>query len=89
MPMASHKNGMSFALKTFLNFYSWVYIYVNIYALVSKCLWRPEEGIESPGDGVTCVCDIGCWKPNPGPLQEKQAPVEPPQKTPEMNFWYF
>jgi hypothetical protein len=36
-------------------------------------LWRPEEGIRSPGPGVRDGCEppYGCKESNPGPLQEQ------------------
>lgn len=35
-----------------------------------------EEGLDSPGSGVTC----GCWKSNPAPVREEQVLV--PTETP-------
>ena len=34
---------------------------------------EPEEGIRSPGTGVTDTCEplCGCWEPNPAPPQEQ------------------
>lgn len=35
------------------------YVYVNVCALECKSPWRPEEGIESPGAGVTGSFELG------------------------------
>lgn len=34
-----------------------IYVFVNIYAHVCRCLWRPEEEIRSLGAGIAGVCD--------------------------------
>jgi hypothetical protein len=38
-----------------------------------QCQQRPEEGIRSPGTGVTDCCTLFCghWDSNPGLLQEQ------------------
>jgi hypothetical protein len=35
--------------------------------------WGPEEDMRPPGTGVTDGCELpcGCWKLNPGPLEEQ------------------
>lgn len=41
---------------------------------VCRCLRRPEEGLESPGTGLTCSCeppDMGVLGTDLGPLQER------------------
>lgn len=40
---------------------------------------RPEQDTGSSGTGITNDCEVlcGCWKPKPGPLQEKTIPVSP------------
>lgn len=37
------------------------------------CLWNSEEGIRTPGTGITDVCGLlcGCWGLNLGPPQEQ------------------
>lgn len=41
-----------------------IYVFVNIYAHMCRCLWRPEEEIRSLGAGIAGVCDFpwcGYW----------------------------
>ena len=46
-----------------------------VYHVCAWCLWRPEEGIRSPGTGVTDGCEppYGYWESNLGPLEEQQV----------------
>jgi hypothetical protein len=41
------------------------------------CLKRLEEGIKSPGTGVTDDCEPSCgyWESNLGPLEEQLVPL--------------
>lgn len=64
----------------FLNFY-FIFIFmcisvclcVCLYITYVQCLPRPEEGIGSPGIGLTYCWEIpcGCWELDEGPLEEK------------------
>lgn len=40
-----------------------------MYHVCVWCLWRPEEGLGSPGIGCEPPCE--CWLLNPGPMQEQ------------------
>jgi hypothetical protein len=57
--------------------------YMSVYHTSAWCSYGPEEGIESPGTGAKNSYELlhgcGCWESNPGPLEEKSAPltVEP------------
>lgn len=46
---------------------------VSVHHVHACCLWRPEDGVRSPGtgvrDGYGPLC--GCWKLKSGPLQER------------------
>lgn len=43
-------------------------VYVCGHACASMCLWRLEEGVESPGAGVTDGCEpCRCWEVNLSP----------------------
>ena len=48
---------------------------LSMYHVCAWCLWWPEEGIGSPGTGVTDSCELpcGCWELNPGPLEEQSV----------------
>jgi E3 ubiquitin-protein ligase NEDD4 len=48
---------------------------MSVHHMHTWCLWRPEEGVGSPGIGVTDSCELpcGCWELNSGPL--KKQPV--------------
>lgn len=45
-------------------------MFVN--CLCARCLWRPEEDVDSPGTGVADSCEplCWCWELNPDPLLE-------------------
>lgn len=49
-----------------------VYEHVGPAYMNAPHVWRPEEGVEASGAGVTGGCEpsSGCWEPNPGPLQQ-------------------
>lgn len=49
-------------------------ISVCVYYVHAWCPRRPEEGVRSPGTGVTGGCEppCGCWQPH-SPLQELQV----------------
>ena len=44
-----------------------------VYHMHAWCFWKPEEGIGSPGAGVTNGCEppCGCWESNLGPPGEQ------------------
>lgn len=58
--------------KKFLSFNYLFYVYLYLHAW---CTWKPEEGARSPKTGVTdeCQSPSGCWKSNPGVLEEQQV----------------
>nr|BAB25363.1 unnamed protein product [Mus musculus] len=45
---------------------------MSVYLVCFWCLWRPEKGIGCPGTGNAdgCEAPYGCWKSNPGPLED-------------------
>lgn len=54
-----------------------MYVCMNVcmYVQYVWCPKRPEEGVRSPGTGVTDCCEspYGYWETNTGPLQEQQV----------------
>lgn len=52
-------------------------------SLYVQYLWRPEEGIESPGTRVTVGCEPSyvCWEVKPG-LLGKQSELLTPEPEP-------
>ena len=59
----------------FLNFYLMCMSFPNIWVLCCvciQCLWKPEEDIRSPGNGVldSFVLPHECWELSPGPFEE-------------------
>jgi hypothetical protein len=52
-------------------------IYLNVYMsrMCMQCPWRPEGGVRpwSWSYRVLKATQCGCWKPNPGPLEEQQS----------------
>lgn len=64
---------------TLYNFW-FIYVYESFaYMMFTQehacCPQRPEDGVESPGIGVTCGCEPLCrsWELNPGPMKEQQC----------------
>ena len=58
---------------------------MHSYAPCEWSVWwpgRPEEGITSPGTGVTDGCELpyGCWESDPGHLEEQPVAAEPSRK---------
>jgi hypothetical protein len=47
--------------------------YISINHVHAWCLQWPEQGVRSPGAGITDHCEppCRCWELNPGPLQEQ------------------
>lgn len=64
----------------FLDF-SWFHVCVfdngRLCAPEYRCPRSPEEGVRSPGNGVTDGCEkpSECWELNPDPLQERYSPL--------------
>jgi hypothetical protein len=58
-------------------------------AHVSCGLWKPEEGVGSPGTRVTNRC-ARLVPSHVGPLEEEPVPLttEPSLQTPQMAFFY-
>lgn len=50
-----------------------VCVYVCLCTMYGYSLKGPEEGVESPGSGITGSCETpsGSWKPNSSVLQEQ------------------
>ena len=46
---------------------------MSVHRVLPGALRRPEEGVGSPGTGITDGCEppCGCWESNPGPLEEQ------------------
>lgn len=46
---------------------------IPVYYIHAWYLWKPEEGVRSPGTGVTIVCEPACqgWELNLGPQHEQ------------------
>lgn len=59
----------------FVVFFDFVILYVHLYTMYIQCPQGPEEGIGSPGAGVTDCYKLpsGCWRLNTGPLEEQQV----------------
>ena len=58
------------------------------------CAWypqRPEEGVPSPGIGITDRCDppCGCWESNLDPLEEQSMPLTSEPSLQDFNFCCF
>ena len=47
--------------------------FVSVCTTFTKCPQRPEEGVRSPGTGITEGCELprGYWELNLGPLEEQ------------------
>ena len=47
-------------------------LYMCVFTVLGDC-WGPEEGIRSPGTGVTNNCKLlySCWESNLDPLEEQ------------------
>jgi hypothetical protein len=56
------KNIMKFLPLIFLLYVYGLHV-MSVYHMCGQCLWRPEEGIGSPGTRVTdsCRTSCGCW----------------------------
>lgn len=58
--------------KMYLFYYFMCMLYLHVYTMCMQYLWRPEEGIQSPGSEIIDSFELPCgiWNLNSGPLQE-------------------
>lgn len=61
-------------------------MHISVYHIYAWCPRRPKEGLRTHGPGVTDSYDLscGCWKSNPGPVDE-----EPVLLTAEPSLLWF
>lgn len=83
---------------TFWVFYLFLFYVYECFdgCLCNTCtqyLWRPEEGISSPGTGIKDGCQrpLGCWEENPCHLEGQPVLLtsEPSLPLPFIFFFFF
>jgi hypothetical protein len=85
---------LAYWLKIFISIFSLYkcFAHMHFYHMCTWSLWRSDEGIKSPGTGVTGACEhqYGCWELNPGLLQEQPVLLaSDPSFHPLYLFFFF